>query len=117
MLRRRLGRQESPSAAIIDSQTAKRSEVGGQRGYNAATKINGPKRHIVVDTLGLILALVVHLADIQDQDRAVLILGILGCLKERFHRLKVIFADSAYGRNNLYPVSRFRSSNPERLYG
>jgi putative transposase len=44
---------------------------------------------------------VVHPADVQDQDGAVLVLRILGCLRERFHRLKVIFADSAYGRNNL----------------
>jgi putative transposase len=101
MLRCRLGRKKSPSAAIIDSQTVKTSEVGGQRGYDAGKKINGRKRHIVVDTLGLILALVVHPADVQDQDGAVLVLGILGRLKERFHRLKVIFGDSAYGRNNL----------------
>jgi putative transposase len=101
MLRQRLGRKKSPSAAIIDSQTVKTTEVGGQRGYDAGKKINGRKRHIVVDTLGLILALVVHPADVQDQDGAVLVLRILGCLKERFHRLKVIFADSAYGRNNL----------------
>jgi len=101
MLRRRFGRKKSPSAAIIDSQTVKTSEVGGQRGYDADKKINGRKRHIVVDTLGLILALVVHPADVQDYDGAVLVLKILGRLKERFHRLKVIFADSAYGRNNL----------------
>jgi putative transposase len=101
ILRRRLGRKNSPSAAIIDSQTVKTSEVCGQPGYDAGKKINGRKRHIVVDTLGLILALVVHPADVQDYDGAVLVLKILGRLKERFHRLKVIFADSAYGRNNL----------------
>ena len=54
-----------------------------------------------MDTLGLILAVVVHPANIQDYDGAVLVLAILGRLKARFHRLKVIFADSAYGRNNL----------------
>jgi putative transposase len=101
MLRRWVGRKKSPSAAIIDSQTVKTSELGGQRGYDAGKKINGRKRHIIVDTLGLILALVVHPADVQDYDGAVLVLGILGGLKARFHRLKVIFADSAYGRNNL----------------
>jgi putative transposase len=100
-LRCRLGRKKSPSAAIIDSQTVKTTESGGQRGYDAGKKINGRKRHIVVDTLGLILALVVHPANVQDQDGAVLVLRILGSLKQRFHRLKVIFADSAYGRNNL----------------
>jgi putative transposase len=101
MLRRRLGRKKSPSAAIIDSQNVKTSEVDGQQGYDAGKKINGRKRHIVVDTLGLILALVVHPADVQDYDRAVLVLGILARLKERFHRLKVMFADSADGQNNL----------------
>lgn len=100
-LRRRVGRKTSPSAAIIDSQTVKTTEVGGERGYDAGKKINGRKRHIVVDTLGLILAVVVHPANIQDQDGAVLVLGLLGCMKERFRRLKVIFADSAYGRNDL----------------
>jgi putative transposase len=100
-LRRRGGRKTSPSAAIIDSQTVKTTEVGGERGYDAGKKVNGRKRHIVVDTLGLILAVVVHPADVQDYDGAVLVLGILGRLKARFHRLKVIFADSAYGRNDL----------------
>jgi putative transposase len=100
-LRRREGRNTSPSAAIIDSQSAKTTEVGGPKGFDAGKKINGRKRHIVVDTLGLILAVVVHPANIQDYDGALLVLGILGRFTERFGRLKVIFADSAYGRNNL----------------
>jgi putative transposase len=101
MLRRREGRKTSPSAAVIDSQSVKTTEVGGPRGYDAGKKVNGRKRHIVVDTLGLLLAVVVHPANIQDYDGAVLVLALLGQLKTRFKRLKVVFADSVYGRNSL----------------
>src|SRR5262245_11846491 len=100
-LRRRDGRKTSPSAAVIDSQTVKTTEVGGPKGYDAGKKINGRKRHIVVDTLGLLLAVVVHPADVQDYDGAVLVLGLLGGWKAGFRRMTVIFADSAYGRNDL----------------
>jgi putative transposase len=117
MLRHRVGRKKSPSAAIIDSLTVKTSEVGGQRGYDAGKKINGRKRHMIVDTLGLILALVVHPADVQDYDGAVLVLvlGILGRLKERFHRLKVIFADSALAETTCPSVSKAPSGGCCRL--
>ena len=69
------GREETPSACCIDSQTVKTTEAGGQRGYDAGKKVNGRKRHIIVDTLGLILAVVVHPASVQDYDGAVPVLG------------------------------------------
>jgi len=87
------GREDSPSAAIIDSQSVKTTEAGGPRGYDAGKKINGRKRHIIVDTLGLLLAVVVHTANIQDRDGAKLVfMKIHG----RFPRLKLIWADGGY---------------------
>ena len=67
-------------------------------GYDAAKKTTGRKRHLVVDTLGMVLCVVVHAASVQDQDGARL---VLGRIKETFKRLKIIFADQAYGRCGL----------------
>jgi putative transposase len=96
--RRRAGKKATPTVAIIDSQSVRTAEGGEQRGYDAGKKIPGRKRHLAVDTLGLILAVVVHPADWQDQDGAC---SVLEQLKRKFHRLKVIFGDAAYGRANL----------------
>ena len=78
---------------IIDSQSVKTTEQGGPQGKDAHKKVNGRKRHLVVDTLGMVVAAVVHSAGIQDRDGAKLVLEkIVG----RFPRLKKILADGIY---------------------
>ena len=66
-VRKYLSRNEHPSAGCIDSQSVKTTDVGGEKGYDGHKKINGRKRHILVDTLGLILGVVVTGANVQDQ--------------------------------------------------
>lgn len=98
-VRKAAGKTPTPSAGIIDSQSVKTTSVGGcDRGYDGGKKINGRKRHLIVDTLGLVIAVVVHSAGLQDQDGACL---VLYSLRERLKRIKKIFADSAYGRSGL----------------
>jgi putative transposase len=97
-VRRAAGKKTTPTVAILDSQSIRTAEGGEERGYDGGKKITGRKRHLAVDTLGLILAVVVHTAGRQDQHGAC---WVLEELNRKFHRLKVIFGDAAYGRESL----------------
>jgi transposase len=89
------GRKARPSAAVIDSQSVKGSEMiaAGRRGYDAGKKINGTKRHIAVDTLGLLLTVLVTAASVQDRDAAK---PLLFNLRRAFPSIKLTWADGGY---------------------
>jgi putative transposase len=96
--RERAGREASPSAGVIDSQSVKTTESGGPRGFDAGKKIKGRKRHIVTDTQGHLVGLQVHPADIQDRDGAV---AVLASIRRLYPWLRHIFADGGYAGGKL----------------
>ncbi len=96
--RQKLGRGAKPTAAVIDSQSAPTAHAGGPRGYDAGKRIYGRKRHIVTDTNGLLLAVHVHPANVQDCHGAV---PLLERVRNKFPRLRHVFADRIYRGNQL----------------
>jgi putative transposase len=94
------GREPTPSAACIDSQSVKTTEVGGsERGYDGGKKINGRKRHVLVDTIGLLLVVLITSAALDDGAAAIKLLTQISA--DDFPRLTVIFGDSKYHNHDL----------------
>jgi putative transposase len=100
------GREREPSAAIIDSQSVKTTDRGGVHGYDAGKKVNGRKRHILVDTLGLVWLVMVTAASVQDRDGAT---TLLQALTEGMRRLQLIWADGGYAGKLVEWVGALRN--------
>ena len=111
-VRKTEGRQVAPTAAIVDSQSVKTPDQAGERGYDAGKKISGRKRHVAVDCLGLILALMITPAAVQDRDAA---RPLIKALVSMYGRLQIIWADGGYLGALVYWVKQLHPFGKLRL--
>jgi putative transposase len=102
--RERLGREASPSAGVLDSQTVKPPHAPGGGGFDAAKRLKGRKRHIAVDTDGHLLMVNLTAADVQDAAGAE---HIVKAIRKRWPWLKHLFADGAYDRGKLMSTAAY----------
>jgi len=99
----RMGRASTPSAAVIDAQSTRASPQGGESGFDAGKKVKGRKRHLVVDTMGLLIAVTVTAASVQDRDAAAAVVA-QACAKSP--RLRRLYTEGAYGGKCAHDIEQ-----------
>ena len=110
-VRKAAGKKPTPTAAVIDSQSIRTAEGGESRGFDGGKKITGRKRHIAVDTLGMLLVVVVHSAGLQDYEGGHF---VLHRIRETYRRLQVVFGD---GGGPIWTVVDLRDANRSGFFG